>query len=481
MNKLIKKQRFPEGFLWGGAVAANQCEGAYLEGGKGLTPVDILPDAKHGRQDALKHPTKAMNTEYDFYPSHESIDFYHRYKEDIALFAEMGFKVFRFSICWARIFPKGDETLPNEQGLEFYDRVIEECLKHNIEPLVTINHFDTPLYLMTKYGGWKNRNLIDFYLAYCEVLFKRYQKKVKYWLTFNEINMILHLPLLGGAIDTSLSNEPNQDIYQGSHHQLVASAMATKRAREINPKMQIGCMLAGASTYPLTCNPEDVFAAQEANRKNYFFIDVQSRGAYPSYLNRYFEENNIHLQMESEDKNILKENTVDFISFSYYSSRLTSADPEAGEQTSGNVFKSLKNPYLERSDWGWQIDPLGLRITMNDLYDRYQKPLFVVENGLGAFDQIEEQGIIDDGRIHYLQAHINAMGEAIADGVECLGYTAWGCIDLVSASTGEMSKRYGFIYVDKDDEGKGTLNRKKKKSFDWYKKVIASNGDDLSN
>lgn len=471
---------FQDDFLWGGAVAANQCEGAFDVDGKGLSPVDVLPDVHHGRWDALMNPTKALETDYGFYPSHESIDFYHRYKEDLALMAEMGFKTFRTSICWARIFPNGDETEPNEAGLKFYDDLFNECQRLGMEPLVTIQHFDTPVALMTKYGGWKNRKLIDFYLNYCEVVFKRYKDNVKYWLTFNEINMILHIPFFGGGLDLTNEENPEEVKYQSAHHQLVASAMATKLGHSINPDFQIGCMLAAGATYPNTCAPEDVWKSLEADREGYFFIDVQARGYYPSYSKRFFKENNITLEIADGDLEVMKENTVDFISFSYYSSRLTSADPKVNEETEGNVFASLKNPYLKASEWGWQIDPLGLRTTMNQIYDRYQKPLFVVENGLGAKDVVEADGsIIDDYRIAYLREHIREMGEAIADGVECLGYTTWGCIDLVSAGSGEMSKRYGFIYVDRDNDGNGTLNRSKKKSFNWYKEVIASNGLNL--
>ncbi|WP_435309966.1 6-phospho-beta-glucosidase [Sebaldella termitidis] len=475
-----KQSVLPENFLWGGAVAANQCEGAYLEDGKGLSPVDILPDAAHGRWEALEHPMKTLETKYDFYPSHESIDFYHRYKEDIKLFAEMGFKCFRTSICWPRIFPNGDDMTPNEKGLEFYDNLFDECKKYGIEPLVTINHFDTPVELMKKYNGWKDRRCIDFYLRFCDVIFKRYKGKVKYWMTFNEINMILHIPFFGGGIDVTNEENPLQTKYQAAHHQLVASAMATKLGHEIDPENKIGCMLAAGQTYPYTCNPADIWKSIEKNREGYFFIDIQSRGYYPSYSKRFFEENNIKLELHEGDEKVLRENTVDYISFSYYSSRLTSADPQNNSKTEGNVFSTMKNPYLQASEWGWQIDPLGLRITMNEIYDRYQKPLFIVENGLGAVDTVEPDGSInDDYRIEYLREHVREMKEAVLDGVELMGYTPWGCIDLISAGTGEMKKRYGFIYVDRDNDGNGTLERSRKKSFEWYKQVIASNGENI--
>jgi|GEM_PF-25237 len=469
-------------FLWGGAVAANQCEGAYDEDGKGLSLVDVLP-CKQDRFQCMMDGSYAMahKDDYDFYPSHKSIDFYHRYKEDIALFAEMGFKTFRLAISWPRIFPNGDETQANEAGLAFYDVVFDECRKYGIEPLVTINHFDTPLGLAVNYGGWRNRKLIDYYLRFCEVLFNRYKGKVKYWLTFNEINMILHLPFIGGGLSFKDGENKRQIQYQAAHHQLLASSLATKMAHEIDSNNQIGCMLAAGDVYPYTCHPDDIFAAVEKNREQYFFIDVQSRGAYPSYAERFFEENNIQLDIEEGDFEILK-NTVDFISFSYYSSRCVSTDDEVNAKlTAGNVFASVKNPYVPASEWGWQIDPMGLRITLNTLYDRYQKPLFIVENGLGAADQVEADGSInDDYRIDYLAKHVEAMKEAMHDGVDLLGYTPWGCIDLVSASTGEMKKRYGFIYVDLDNEGNGSRKRMKKKSFDWYQKVIKTNGEDMA-
>lgn len=460
-------------FLWGGAVAAHQLEGGWQEGGKGLSVADVMTVGKPGQERGITDGI--ISGEY--YPNHEAIDFYHHYKEDIALLKEMGFKCFRTSIAWTRIYPTGEESEPNEAGLKFYDDLFDELLANDIEPVITLSHFELPYHLVTEYGGFRNRQVIDLFVKFAETCFKRYQDKVKYWMTFNEINMILHIPFFGGGMDVSEEENPAQVKYQAAHHQLVASAMATKLGHEIDPDNQIGCMLAAGATYPNTCNPNDVWAALEADREGYFFIDVQARGYYPSYSKRFFKENNIKLEIADGDLEVLKENTVDYVSFSYYSSRLTSADPEVNAETEGNVFATLKNPYLKASEWGWQIDPLGLRVTMNQIYDRYQKPLFVVENGLGAVDTVEADGSInDDYRIDYLREHVREMGEAIADGVECWGYTPWGCIDLVSAGTGEMKKRYGFIYVDKDNDGNGTLDRKKKKSFDWYKQVIASNG-----
>ena len=474
--------RFPEGFLWGGATAANQCEGGYNEGGRGLANVDVIP---HGEDRFPVMAGKKKMFELDDvhnYPALESIDMYHRWKEDIALFAEMGFKTYRLSIGWSRIFPKGDELEPNEEGLKFYEDIFKECRKYSIEPLVTITHFDCPMHLITEYGGWRNRKLVEFYERLCRAIFTRYKGLVKYWLTFNEINMILHLPFMGAGICFEEGENEEEVKYIAAHHELVASALATKIAHEIDPENKVGCMLAAGNTYPNTCNPKDVWQSIERDRDSYMFIDVQARGEYPSYALKKFEREGIKVNITEEDKKLLKENTVDFVSFSYYASRLTSADEELLKKLrEGNAAASLKNPYLTESEWGWQIDPLGFRITINSIYDRYQKPLFVVENGLGAVDTVDENGQVnDDYRIEYLREHIKAMRDAVViDGVDLMGYTSWGCIDLVSASTGEMKKRYGFIYVDKDNEGNGTLKRSKKKSFDWYKKVIATNGADL--
>ena len=471
---------FPKDFLWGGAIAANQAEGAYLEDGKGLTTVDMIP---HGEKRMFvklgdMYPVEEIPGEN--YPSHEAIDFYHHYKEDIALFAEMGFKTFRTSIAWARIFPNGDESKPNEAGIAFYTDMFKECQKYGIEPLVTLCHFDVPMGLVRKYDSWKSREMIDCFTKYAKVCFERFDGLVKYWLTFNEINMILHLPFMGAGLLIEDKETALKDKYQAIHHELVASALATKIAHEIDPDNKVGCMLAAGNTYPYTCNPDDVWKSIQIDREGYFFIDVQARGYYPRYALKQMEREGTMPIMEDGDQELLKDNTVDFISFSYYSSRCTSADPDMNKQTEGNVFATLKNPYLKASEWGWQIDPLGLRITLNSIYDRYQKPLFIVENGLGAKDELIDNTVEDDYRIDYLRQHIQAMSDAIEiDGVELWGYTTWGCIDLVSASTGEMSKRYGFIYVDRDDQGNGTNKRYKKKSFDWYKKVIASNGEDL--
>ena len=473
--------RLPEGFLWGGATAGNQCEGGFGLGNKGTALVDVIPWGENRLNVMLGKREYRGLPEDSYYPGREAIDMYHHWKEDISYMAEMGFKCYRFSFSWSRIFPTGEEDTPNEEGLKFYEDMIDELIANNIEPVVTICHFDIPLNLIEKYGSWRNRKVIDAYLKYCKAIFERFNGKVKYWLTFNEINMLMHLPFMGAGIMFKDGENEEQVKYQAAHNELVASALATKLAHEINPEFKVGCMLAAGMFYPYSCNPKDVWCAMEKDRENYFFIDVQSRGEYPAYAKKMLEREGIKIEMGEDDEKILKENTVDFISFSYYASRLTSADPSVLENTSGNVIKSLRNPYLEASEWGWQIDPLGLRITMNALYDRYQKPLFIVENGLGAVDTIEEDGSInDDYRIAYLEAHIKEMINAVSeDGVDLIGYTPWGWIDLVSASTGEMKKRYGFVYVDKDNAGNGTLERKKKKSFEWYKNVIKNNGENL--
>ncbi|WP_412705141.1 Aryl-phospho-beta-D-glucosidase BglH [Aeromonas rivipollensis] len=472
--------RFPQGFLWGGALAANQAEGAYLEGGKGLTTVDMIPHGANRMAVKLGQEKRFTLRDDEFYPSHEAIDFYHRYKEDIALMAEMGFTVFRTSIAWSRLYPKGDEAEPNPEGIAFYRALFEECRKYGIEPLVTLCHFDVPMHLVVEYGSWRNRQMVDFFTRYARTCFEAFDGLVKYWLTFNEINILLHSPFSGAGLVFEEGENREQVKYQAAHHELVASALATKIAHEVNPHNQVGCMLAGGSFYPYSCKPEDVWAALQKERENLLFIDVQARGAYPAYAASLFREKGIQLVKAPEDDDILK-HSVDFVSFSYYASRCASADMNAGNTSAANVVKSLRNPHIQQSQWGWGIDPLGLRITMNSLYDRYQKPLFLVENGLGAIDEINADGEIeDDYRIDYLRAHISAMGDAIADGVPLLGYTSWGCIDLVSASTGEMSKRYGFVHVDRDDAGRGTLARRRKKSFWWYRQVIASNGEDLA-
>jgi 6-phospho-beta-glucosidase len=471
-------------FLWGGATAANQFEGAWNVDGKGPSVSDLCTN---GSATEPKWVTTAIRPDR-LYPSHEAIDFYHHYEEDIALFAEMGFKCFRMSINWTRIYPTGVELEPNEKGLEFYDRVFDCCKKHSIEPLVTISHYELPYGLVERYNGWEGREVIDCFLRYCKTIFERYKDKVKLWLTFNEINsstMPMGAILNTGTIrgfegPTTAVPDNKQQRYQALHHMFLASALAVKYAHEHYPQFKLGDMNLFATSYPLTPNPDDVLANQRHfNMMNWFCSDVQVRGAYPFYAQRFFDENGIVLKKEEGDDEILREGTVDFYTCSYYLSNCISA-AQGATSTGDNIISGAKNPYLESSDWGWQIDPKGLRYSLNEIYARYGIPMMVVENGLGAYDEKGEDGIVHDTyRIDYLRKHIEQMKEAVKDGVDLMGYTPWGCIDLVSASTGEMAKRYGFIYVNKFDDGTGDLSRERKESFFWYKKVIETNGEEL--
>lgn len=477
---------FSDDFLWGGATSANQCEGAWREDGKGVSTADICTGGKRGQSKKITPILKEEN----FYPSHDAIRNYEHFKEDIKLFAEMGFKCYRFSIAWSRIFPNGDEQEPNEAGLRHYDSVIDECRKYGIEPLITISHYETPFGLTKKCNSWASREMIGYYLKYCHTIFNRYQGKVRYWLTFNEINSaiapmgaFLNQGILNDLNnDTEFMNQPDipQQRYQGLHHMFVASALAVKMAHEIDSDNKVGCMILYSASYPMTSSPDDVLECQKFNRKmNYFCADIQARGAYPSYAKRMLDEQGVTIQMQPQDAEILKCGTVDFISLSYYMSSCQSYK-ESCQKGEGNILCGIRNPYLKESEWGWQIDPKGLRYGLNELYDRYQLPIMVVENGLGAKDRLEDDGTIrDDYRIEYLRKHIEQMKEAVLDGVELMGYTPWGCIDLVSATTGEFAKRYGFIYVCRYDDGTGNYARLRKKSFFWYKKVIESNGETL--
>ena len=469
MGKTLKQS-----FLWGGATAANQCEGAYNEGGKGLSTADVVLAGKRGMP---RERTDGV-VEGLYYPSHTAIDFYHHYKEDIALFAEMKFKCYRMSIAWSRIFPNGDDETPNEEGLCFYDKVFDELLKYNITPVVTISHYEIPYNLVKKYRSWENRKMIDFYCRFCEVLFKRYKGKVKYWMTFNEINVNMLHPEHALGIAIRSDENKYQVIYQASHHEFVASAKAVQMGHEIDPDNKIGMMMLYPTFYAETCNPQDQWIRLEEMNKHYGFSDVMVRGFYSKNMQYYLANHNVVIQMEPEDEEILKAGTVDYIGFSYYNSNVATSRKDI-ELIDGNMINSVKNKYLQESRWGWSIDPMGLRIALNELYARYQIPLFVAENGFGALD-IPSEEIQDDYRIEYLKAHIKALEDAIlVDGVDCIGYTVWGCIDLVSVGTGEMSKRYGMIYVDRDDKGTGSLKRSRKKSFYWYKHVIETNGKEL--
>ncbi|WP_058235222.1 glycoside hydrolase family 1 protein [Devriesea agamarum] len=464
---------FPKGFLWGGAVAANQVEGAYRDGGKGLSIQDVMPQG-------VQAPPTAEPTGDNL--KLQGIDFYHRYAEDIALFADLGFTVFRFSIAWSRIFPRGDEEQPNEEGLAFYDRLLDELERHGIEPMVTISHYETPLHLAKTYGGWTDRRMIRFYERYARTLFERFGHRVKLWLTFNEINSVLHQPLMSGGILTPADQLKPADLYHAVHHELVASASVTRMAHEMMPEAKVGCMVIALPVYPLTPDPRDVLAAQRTDHDSLAFSDVHVRGEYPGYFLRMLREHGIDLDITADDRDTLR-HTVDFVSFSYYMSICdgVTQDIEPGE---GNLMGGLPNPTLPASQWGWQIDPIGLRIVLNQFWDRWQKPLFIVENGLGARDVLTTgpdgtPKVEDDYRIAYLNDHLVQVREAIEDGVKILGYTTWGCIDCVSASSGQMSKRYGFIYVDRNDDGTGSLARYRKKSFEWYQRVIATHGSSL--
>ncbi len=486
---------FPKNFLWGGAVAANQCEGAYREDGKGLSMPDMLLGGD------VNTPRTFCPTIEDgvFYPSHEAIDFYHHYKEDIALFAEMGFTCFRLSINWARIFPNGDDAEPNEAGLAFYDAVFDECKKHGIEPLVTLSHYEIPWAIVTKYHGFYNRETIELYVKYATTCFNRYRDKVKYWLTFNEINMPVMEPFMGNLYGVGIVQDADlnrtapckfpelidipQQRLQALHNEFVASARAVIEGHKINPNFKIGNMICHITWYPLTPNPKDMLEDQRKDSIcNDICGDVQVRGAYPYFAKKYYQSLGVDTSFmdDENDKKILREGVVDFYTFSYYMSNCVTVDPNV-EEVKGNMMGGAKNPYLKASDWGWQIDPDGLRWTLNKLASRYpDTPIMVVENGFGAFDKVEADGSIhDDYRISYFREHIRAMGEAVEDGVPLIGYTTWGPIDLVSAGTGQYAKRYGFIYVDRHDDGTGDFSRSRKDSFYWYKKVIASNGADL--
>ncbi|MDF9844773.1 MULTISPECIES: glycoside hydrolase family 1 protein [unclassified Paenibacillus] len=465
----MTKNKFPENFLWGGAVAANQAEGAWQTDGKGISIADVMPLGVQG-------PVHSEPTPEQYYPAHEAVNFYHHFKEDVELFAEMGFKCFRTSIAWTRIFPNGDELEPNEQGLKFYDNLFDELLSKGIEPVITISHYETPLHLVKQYGGWSNRKLIGFFERYATTIFKRYREKVKYWMTFNEINNVHIIPFAAGTIPSVDGKIDMHTLYQSSHHMFVASALAVKACHEIIPGAKIGCMLSLSGVYPNTCHPDDVFETYQLRRRSLFFGDVMLRGTYPSYIKRIWEELNIQVDMEPGDEELIKQYPCEYLGFSYYRTTTHKAGIPIVGHTGG--VTGIDNPYLESTPWGWQVDPKGLRLTCNELYDRYQKPLFIVENGLGTIDQIEADGSIqDDYRIDYLNKHLKEIKEAIHDGVEIIGYTWWGPIDIISAGKGEMKKRYGFIHVDKDDEGKGTLKRTKKKSFNWYKQIIETNGE----
>lgn len=461
-------------FLWGGATAANQCEGAYLKGHKGLSIMDVM---SNGSKTKKRIVTEKVQEGY-YYPNHEGNRFYDYFKEDIALMAEMGFKCYRLSIAWTRIFPLGDEEKPNEEGLLFYDKVFQELKKYNIEPIVTLSHYEMPLHLVKKYGSWRNRRVINFFVKYSETVMKRYKDYVQYWITFNEINAIEFMPYYPAGLIVKDDENHDQIIYQSAHHMLLASALVVKRAHEINGQNKVGCMALFGVNYPRTCHPNDVLKAELENQNFLGIPEVQMTGYYSTYQLKQYLKKGVSLLMQVGDKEILMAGKVDFCSFSYYMSMVQGEKRKDESLVQGNMVAGLENPYLDNNEWGWQIDPVGLRITLNYLYQKYRLPLFIVENGLGANDVLENNQIHDQYRIDYLNKHLIEMKKAIElDAVPIIGYTMWGCIDLVSAGTGEMKKRYGFVYVDRDDYGNGSYERYKKDSFYWYKDIIKSNGD----
>ncbi|MEB5950367.1 glycoside hydrolase family 1 protein [Enterococcus innesii] len=485
----MTKTTFPKDFLWGGAIAANQVEGGWNLGGKGLSVADVATYKPHvDVKNYAAHMSVTVDTVKEamadqtdaVYPKRRGIDFYHRYPEDLALFAEMGFKVLRLSIAWTRLFPTGEETTPNPKGIAFYRNVFQEMQRLGIKPIVTLSHYEMPLALSLKYNGWVERKVIDDFVRFATVCFEEFGEYVEYWLTFNEIDSIHRHPFTTAGLipEQSEAGKEEQDVYQALHHQFVASSLVTKIAHEINPDNKVGCMITKLMTYPLTCDPLDVELTLKKNLENDFYADVQVKGAYPRMIEKDLEKRGIKIEMAPEDRQILKDHTVDFLSFSYYMSMAESGDPNA-ERTPGNTVLGVKNPKLPSTEWGWQIDPKGLKISLLSLYDRYQVPLMIVENGMGAIDILEDGHVHDPYRVDYFKAHFKQMKEAIDEGVDLIGYTSWAPIDLVSAGTSQVTKRYGFIYVDADDEGNGSYDRLKKDSFDWYKEVIATNGASL--
>lgn len=477
-------RELPKDFLWGGAIAAHQAEGAWNIDGRGPSIADVMTAGGNGIPRKI---TKGI-VEGEYYPNHEAIDFYHRYKEDIQLFKELGLKCLRTSISWSRIFPTGQEEIPNEQGLKFYDDLFDECLKNGIEPVVTLSHFEIPYAIYEDFGGFANKAVIPLFVKFAQCVFDRYKDKVTYWMTFNEINNQadgqepVHV-----WTNSAMIIEDDQDkealVFQAGVNELIASAWAVNEGKKINPNFQIGCMMAYVPIYPYSCAPEDMIASVKANERRFFYSDVHVRGEIPTYTEKYWEQKGLTIEISEKERQILRQGTVDYIGFSYYMSGTITTLPDVeGRQTEDiPSAKLVKNPYITASDWGWPIDPVGLRYVLNTVYQRYDLPLFIVENGFGAYDQLTDSNEIhDDYRINYLREHIEQMKKAVVeDGVPLIGYTPWGIIDIVSFGSGEMEKRYGMIYVDKDNTGNGTLQRLKKDSFAWYQQVIETNGEQL--
>lgn len=476
MMKFEIKESFPKDFLWGGGIAANQADGLFGKIGKGVSIADCHPyEYKKNRDDRKEDATIPNNEEslvidpLKYYPKQKGVDFAGQFEDDLRQLKELGLNCFRTSFDWSLIFPNGDDPQPNEEGLIYYDRLITAIIENGMEPIMTISHYELPVNLVTKYGGWSNRKLVDYFSDFCEVLFERYHHQVKYWITFNQINMLTFNSL-------GILSDRNEDVYQAVHHQLLASAIAKKIALNYSSDILVGTMLSDKIAHPATCKPGDVLFSLRKNQMQFFFSDVQLRGFYPGYSKRFFSDNNIDLTIEAEDLELIKKYTMDFLSFSYYYTKINDSEKDSMLSSQKSV-----NPYLEKSEWGWEIDPIGLRTALNTYSDRYPNvPLFMTENGFGAKDTPDENGNIqDDYRIKYLNDHLFQMKEAIKDGVNLIGYCLWTPIDIISCSSAEMSKRYGCIYVDMDDYGKGTKKRTKKASFYWYKDIIESNGENL--
>lgn len=481
---MFKDYQMPKDFLWGGAIAANQAEGAFQVDGKGISLADVhkyYPDKTNAEisQEQIKgmsvEDIQANLADTDgYYPKRHGIDFYHTYPEDLALLKELGFKTFRTSIDWTRIFPTGEEETPNEAGLAYYDRLIDKIIELGMEPIITILHYETPIEISLKYGGWNNRKVIDLFVKYGKVLLERYKEKVKYWIVINQINLIQFEPFNSTAIPYDTVDNYEEASFQAIHHQFIASAQLVAYAKKINPQMQMGTMVADCTVYPFSCKPDDVILAMKRNRMEYFYTDVQFRGEYPQYALNYFEEHGIEIDITLEDQQMLKENTMDYLAISYYYSQMVDS-----EKNSMNPASVTPNPTLKVNPWGWAVDPQGLYNSLSQYWDRYGKPIIIAENGFGMYDKVTDGQIHDDYRISYLSEHIQQMKKAMYDGVDVIAYCAWGPIDIISCSSAQMEKRYGFVYVDLDNEGKGTGKRMKKDSFTWYQKVIATNGEEI--
>ena len=483
---------FSKNFLWGTSISAEQVEGGYDEGGKGLTQCDFAAagsasdmrkvyfekvDGTRGSMPQFSRlPDGAKYKLFDdlHYPNHIASDFYHHWEEDLALFHEMGFTTFNTTVAWSRIYPRGLEGGVNQEGIAFYRRVFERAKEYGMDPVITLYKYDEPVYFEETYGGWENREMIDEFVGFATTCFKEFKQYINKWLTFNEINILLEFHTMGNDSETL------QTRVVQLHNQMVASARCVKAAHAIDPNLKVGCMIAGYCVYPLTCDPADVMLAEQAFQNHFCYTtDTMMRGAYPTFAPSFWQKNHLHVDITEQDQRDLAEGKCDFIAFSYYMSKVVTTHENSLKAFGAGTKSDVRNPYLKYSDWGWAIDPVGFRYFLHMLNDRYQKPIFDVENGLGAYDKIAADGHIhDDYRIHYLSAHIQPMKKAVEEGVRLFGYTTWGGLDLVSFTTGQMDKRYGMIYVDMNDKGEGDLHRVRKDSFYWYKKVIASNGED---